>query len=212
MPGLFRSLVPAFALVLAATFTPPAPARAAVPAASTSSAVETYVIDPVHSKAQFDISHLLVSTVTGKFPKFEGTIRLDPVNLTNSSVEVTIDATSITTDNERRDKDLRSPNFFDVEKYPTITFTSTSVEDLGGGNLRVGGQLTIHGKTEHEVIAVTGWATGPGAKPGVRLAGFRKGTLTIKRSTFGMNYLMGVAGDEVDITLAVEASRVQPAQ
>lgn len=207
MLGSFRSLLPALAMAFACAF----PAALSAQAAATAAAVETYIIDPVHSRAQFDISHLMVSTVTGKFPKLDGTIRLDPGDIAKSSVEVTIDAASVTTDNARRDNDLRSPNFFDVAKYPTITFKSTSVKDLGGGALKVGGMLTIHGKTEPVEIAVTGWRTGPGAKPGVMLAGFRKGTLTIKRSAFGMNYLMAVAGDEVDITLSVEAAKVLPA-
>jgi polyisoprenoid-binding protein YceI len=217
MPVPIRPLRSAYALVLAALLPAGLAIRAAAPAATPAAearpaaAVETYVIDPVHSKAQFDISHLLVSSVSGRFTRFKGTILLDKANLAASSVEVTIDAASVNTDMDMRDKDLRGANFFDVARFPTITFRSTAVEDLGGGNLKVAGQLTIHGKTEPVVIAVSGWRTGSGAKPGVMLAGFRKGTLTIKRSTFGMDYLLGVAGDEVDITLSVEAARTQPA-
>jgi polyisoprenoid-binding protein YceI len=201
MSGLRRSLPLTLALALPALVA--GPVRAA--------ALETYTIDPVHSKAQFDISHLVVSTVSGKFTQFQGTIHLDPANLADSSVEVTIDAASVDTGNGMRDKDLRSANFFDVAKYPTITFKSTSVQDLGGGTLQVGGLLTIHGATRPVVIAVSRWATGPGMKPGTTVAGFRKGTVTIKRSSFGMTYLSAVVGDDVDITLSVEADRTQAA-
>lgn len=209
MPGPFRPWIPVLALALLAA--PGLPVRAAAATAS-AAALETYVLDPAHSKAQFDISHLVVSTVTGTFPKLEGTIKLDSANLANSSVEVSIDAASVNTGNDSRDADLRSPRFFDVAKYPTITFKSTSVKDLGGGNLEVGGQLTIHGHTEPVVIAVSRWGTGPGAKPGDKVAGFRKGTVTIKRSTFGIAIMPAIVGDEVEITLSVEAHQVKAAQ
>ena len=86
------------------------------------------------------------------------------------------------------------------------------MKDLGGGALSVAGTLTIHGETKPVVIAVTGWSTGPGMKPGSKAAGFRKGTLTLKRSEYGMSHLIGPIGDEVDINLSVEANKVQPAQ
>jgi len=174
--------------------------------------VEDYVINPVNSSAQFGIAHLLISTVTGKFDQFKGTIRLDPANLAKSSVEVAIDVSSLNTGNATRDKDLVSPNYFDAAKYPNITFKSTQVTDLGGGALSVAGTLTIHGETKPVVIAVSGWGTGPGMKPGSKVAGFRKGTLTLKRSEYGITHLMGPIGDEVEITLSVEANMVQPAQ
>jgi len=200
--SLFR-LIPAMTLALALGL----PGRAATQAA----APESYVIDPVHSGARFEIAHLLVSTVSGQFTKFQGTLSLVPSNLAKSSVEVVIDAASITTGTEARDKDLRSERFFDVAKYPTITFRSTSVKEVGPGRLEVGGTLTIHGVAKPVVIAVTGWATGPGSKPGSLQAGFRKGTLTLKRSDYGITTLMGPVGDEVDISLSVEANKVQPA-
>ncbi|MGA2079018.1 MAG: YceI family protein [Holophaga sp.] len=193
--------------LLAAQAPATTPATAAAPAA-----VEDYVIDPVHTTAQFNVAHMLISTVTGKFDQVKGTIHLDPANLARSSVEVTIDVSSVNTGNATRDKDLVSPNYFDAAKYPNITFKSTEVKDLGGGALSVAGTLTIHGETKPVVIAVTGWSTGPGMKPGSKAAGFRKGTLTLKRSEYGMSHLIGPIGDEVDINLSVEANKVQPAQ
>ena len=172
--------------------------------------VDTYAIDPVHSIAGFDIAHLVVSTVHGQFTRFQGTLKLDPADITRSSVQVVIDASSITTGNEARDKHLRSDTFFDVAKYPTITFTSTSVAQTGPGSLQVGGTLNIHGVARPVVIAVTGFGTGPGAKPGTFLAGFRKGTLQLNRSDYGMGAMVGPVGNEVDITLSMEADKTQP--
>jgi polyisoprenoid-binding protein YceI len=175
-------------------------------------AVDTYAIDPVHSGARFEITHLLISTVSGQFTKFQGTVSLDTADISKSSVEVVIDAASITTGSDARDKDLRSERFFDVAKYPTLTFKSSSVTQTGPGSLQVGGTLTIHGVSRPVVIAVTGWGTGPGAQPGVALAGFRKGTVQLKRSDYGIKTMMGPIGDEVDITLSLEAKKVPPAQ
>jgi polyisoprenoid-binding protein YceI len=184
---------------------------AQAPAPALAPGVQDYTIDPVHSRAQFDITHLLISTVSGKFTKFQGTIHLDPASMAKSSVEVTIDASSIDTGSAMRDKDLVSQNFFDTAKYPSITFKSTEVKDLGAGALSVAGTLTMHGETKPVVIAVSGWGTGPGMKPNTTVAGFRKGSLTLKRSDYGITRLMGPVGDEVEITLSVEANQVQPA-
>jgi len=174
-------------------------------------AADTYAIDPVHSSAKFEIAHLKISTVSGQFTKFQGTLTLDNADISKSSVDVVIDAASITTGWEARDKDLRSERFFDVDKYPTLTFKSTSVTRTGPDGLKVGGTLTLHGVARPVVIAVTGWGTGPGAQPGVALAGFRKGTVQLKRSDFGMKTMIGPIGDDVDITLSLEAKKVPPA-
>ncbi|MDR3671640.1 MAG: YceI family protein [Holophaga sp.] len=175
-------------------------------------AVDTYVIDSVHSGAKFEIAHLVVSTVSGQFTRFQGNLYLNTADITKSRVEVVIDAASVTTNNDARDKHLRSDSFFDVAKYPTITFKSSSVAQAGPGSLQVGGTLTMHGVARPVVIAVTGWGTAPGAKPGTFIAGFRKGTLQLKRSEFGMTTMVGPVGNDVDITLSVEANKVQPAQ
>ncbi len=197
--GICSRYFPATVLALSLPVLASVPLRAAT---------ETYVIDPDHSRAQFEITHLLFSTVTGKFAKLQGTLMVDLSDLSKSSADVVIDAASITTDVEMRDKDLRSPRFFDVAKYPTITFKSTSVTATGTDTLQVAGNLTMHGVTKQVVIAVTGWASGTGSK-GTPAAGFRRGTLTLKRSDYGITTLNGPVGDEVNITLSVEANKKQ---
>src|ERR1700753_3726772 len=101
---------------------------------------QTWYLDPPHSSAQFSVKHMGISTVRGAFTKVTGTVE-DAADVTKSSVNVTIDAASIDTRVEMRDKDLRGENFFDVAKYPTITFKSTKVESAGAGKLKVTGDL-----------------------------------------------------------------------
>jgi polyisoprenoid-binding protein YceI len=225
--GSNSRLLPILALALAlpgssATFAAPPTTMAAAPT------VETYEIDPAHSSVRFEISHLMFSTVPGGFTEFKGSLTLNPADVTRSRVEVVIKATSIntgTTPNDfdkdgktkamspaARDNHLRSADFFDVANFPTITFTSTNVTETAPGNLQVSGTLNMHGVTKPVVIAVTGWGTGQGMKPGSFQAGFRKGTLKLKRSDFGITKMVGPIGDEVEITLSVEANKkVQPA-
>jgi len=116
-------------------------------------ATSSWQIDPNHSAAQFAVRHLAISTVRGAFTKVSGTVQLDDKDITKSSVDVTIDTASVDTRVEARDKDLRSDHFFDVEKYPTITFKSTKVEQWkpqAEGNR----DLTIHGVTKQAVLEV----------------------------------------------------------
>lgn len=197
--GSTRSFLPALALALAlpalVTAQTPQPAGPA-----------TYTIDPVHSAVAFKIKHLLVSNVSGRFTKFQGTIKMDPANLASSSVDVTIDAASVTTEEDARDKHLRTDTFFDVAKFPTITFKSTRVTPGGNGQLAVTGQFTMHGVTKTITLPVTGWATGPGMKPGTVVAG-GEAVLTLKRSDYGMDKMIGPVGDDVQITLDVEADK-----
>jgi polyisoprenoid-binding protein YceI len=129
-----------FAIVFAITL------LASLPALAQTS---TWEIDPAHSTAQFTVRHLGISNVTGSFTKVTGSIVLNEKDITQSQVSVTIDVNSVDTRVEMRDKDLRSPNFFDVEKYPTIEFKSKRIAS-NGGKLRLIGDLTIHGTT-HEV-------------------------------------------------------------
>src|ERR1700675_3242406 len=114
-------------------------------------ATSTWQIDPNHSSAQFAVRHLAISTVRGAFTKVSGAVQLDDTDITKSVVEVTIDAASVDTRVADRDKDLRSDHFFDVAKYPTITFKSKKVEQAGAGKLKVTGDLTIHGTTKEVV-------------------------------------------------------------
>src|ERR1700689_1296709 len=116
---------------------------------------ETWYLDPPHSAAQFSVRHMGISTVRGTFTKVNGVV-VDSPDLSKASVNVTIDANSIDTRVEMRDKDLRSDHFFDVAKYPTITFASKRVESAGAGKLKVTGDLTMHGVTKEVVLDVDG--------------------------------------------------------
>ena len=127
------------------------PARA--PAADT---LTTWEIDSGHSAVEFGVRHLSVSTVKGQFGKISGELVLDEANLSKSSVTATIDPATIDTREPKRDAHLKSPDFFDVAKYPTVTFKSTKIKDAGKGKLEVTGQLTIRGVTRPVTLTVEG--------------------------------------------------------
>ena len=180
---------------------------AALFAVSASAQVETWQIDPNHSASQFAVRHFGISTVRGAFTKTTGTVQYDPSDPTKTVIDVTIDANSLDTRVEARDKDLRSPNFFDVEKYPTITFKSKKVESAGKGKLKVTGDLTIHGVTKDVVLDVDG-PNGPMKNPrGDRMGA--SATTQISRKDFGVNGSPGGVADDVQITIDVEM--VKPA-
>jgi polyisoprenoid-binding protein YceI len=187
-----------YATALAATLSLPA-------AATTSS----WQIDPNHSSAQFAVRHLGLSTVRGAFTKVNGTIQFDDKDITKSSVDVTIDAASVDTRVEGRDKDLRSDHFFEVEKYPTLTFKSTKVEQVEVGKLKVTGDLTIHGVTKQVVLDVEG-PTAAVKDPWGNQRAAASATTKINRQDFGVKWNAKmdnggwVVGDDVAITIDVE--------
>ena len=163
---------------------------------------ETWYLDPPHSSAQFAVRHLGISTVRGAFTKIGGVV-VDSPDLSKASVNVTIDAGSIDTRVQRRDDDLRSDHFFDVAKYPTITFQSKRVESAGTGKLKVTGDLTMHGVTKEVVLDVDG-PTPPMKDPrGTSHRGL-SATTTLSRADFGINFDAGMVGDQVAIQLDVE--------
>jgi polyisoprenoid-binding protein YceI len=178
-------------------------ALAALPAL----AQDVYKIDPVHSEVSFKVGHLLAKT-SGRFTKFGGTIKVDTADISKSSVEVTIEAASISTDNEARDKHLKSAEFFDVEKYPTITFKSTSVKEVAKGKLEVTGDFTMHGVTKRLTFPITNAGTQAGMQPGSVVAGFIDGALSLNRNEFGIKTFPGVIGETVAVSLNVEAGKV----
>jgi polyisoprenoid-binding protein YceI len=138
-----------FALAVAA-------AILAAPALSLAQTTSTWKVDDAHTHSSFTIRHMVISNVRGEFGKTSGTLTLDEKDLTKSSVEATIDVASIDTRVADRDAHLRSPDFFDAAKYPTITFKSTRVEKAGEGKLKVTGDLTMRGVTKPVVLEVTG--------------------------------------------------------
>ena len=172
-------------------------------------ATSTWQIDPQHSSAQFAVRHLGLSTVRGAFSKLSGTMVRDDQDITNSSVEVTIDVNTVDTREPDRDKDLRSERFFDVAHFPTMTFKSKKVEQVAPGKLRVTGDLTIRGTTREVTLDVDG-PTAPVKDPwgNQRLAA--TATTKINRQDYGVKWNARldnggvVVGDEVNITLDVE--------
>jgi len=169
----------------------------------------TWQIDPNHSAAQFSVRHMMISTVRGQFQKMTGTAEFDPANPAKSGIDVTIDAASVDTRQEMRDKDLKSPNFFDVEKYPTLTFKSKRVVAAGPGKLKLIGDLTIHGTTKEVTFDVDGPTAPIKDQRGTQHVG-ASATTTISRKDFGMLYNKALetggvlVGDEVNLTIDVE--------
>jgi polyisoprenoid-binding protein YceI len=171
-------------------------------------AQQSWQIDPVHTNAQFAVKHMGISTVRGSFTKTTGTVQYDPSDPSKMAIDVTIDATSIDTRNDRRDNDLRSDHFFDVTKYPTLTFKSKSAQAAGTGKLKVTGDLTIHGVTKQIVLDVDGPSSPLKDGRGNTHMGASASTV-IHRSDFGMTGMQAVVGDEITINIDVEV--LQPA-
>ena len=181
--------------------------------AATAGAADTYTFDKVHSDVGFQIRHL-VSKVRGRFTDYEGTILVDKAKPEASSVELKIKAASIDTGNENRDKDLRSPNFFEVEKYPDITFKSTKITSKGGDRYDVAGTLTMHGVSKEVTLPVAFLGFVSAGRMGDR-AGFET-SITLNRKDYGIvwNRPLDVGGtilgDDVLISINVEANKKQP--
>jgi polyisoprenoid-binding protein YceI len=176
--------------------------------AATSAAAE-WNVDPMHSQAGFAVKHMMVSTVHGSFNGLKGKVIYDPAHPNASKADLTIDATTLDTRNDMRDKDLKSENFFDVAKFPTITFVSTKAEPAGEGKLKVTGDMTIHGVTKE----VTWLVDGPGGTvkdPKGNLHTGATAATTINRKDFGLTWNKTLDGggvmvsDAVDLTVEVE--------
>lgn len=179
-------------------------------------AAEVWEIDPAHTSAQFAIRHLMISTVRGDFGKVSGTAHVDTQDITKSSVEATIEAASINTRNEKRDAHLRNADFLDVEKYPTITFTSKRVEKLSDTRYKVIGDLTLRGVTREVVLDVQGSPV-PIKDPRGNLRVGGQATTTINRADFGITYNSPletggvVIGEEVAVTIDIEMVKKEAA-
>ena len=176
-------------------------------------AADTYAVDPSHSNIGFSIRHFF-SKIPGHFKQYEGTIVYDTQDLSKSSVNVSIDTASIDTGVDKRDEDLRSPNFFDAAKYPKITFVSTKVTAAGTGKAKIEGTLTIRGVSKPVTLDVDLLGAGPDAWGGFR-AGFEART-KINRQDYGVSWNKVVEGggsvlsDEVEIILNVEGVKQAP--
>ena len=179
-----------------------------------SSHAATWQIDPDHSSFQFKVRHLTVSNVKGDFTKASGVVTIDDKDISNLKVELTVEAASVNTDHAKRDEHLRGPDFFDVAKYPTITFVSKKVTKVGPDKLKVIGDLTIHGVTREVAVDVEG----PTSEVKDPSGNFRRGataTTKINRKDFGLTWNRVletggvVVGEDVNISVEIELVRKQ---
>ena len=180
-------------------------AQAAAPAAT---GAETFTLDGAHSQVGFKVRHF-VSKVYGRFGEYEGAVNIDRARPEASSVELTIKTASINTDNQRRDDHLRSPDFFDAAKYPTITFKSSKVVSKGNNVYDVTGAFTLHGVTKEITIPVTALGFSKDGRGGEK-AGF-EATTTINRKDYGIVWNQTLdsgtmLGDDVEVNLNFEAN------
>jgi polyisoprenoid-binding protein YceI len=193
-----KSWISKTALVIAVAIALPALANA-----------DTWHIDPAHTNVEFTVRHMMISNIKGQFQKTSGTITVDGNDPASAKIDATIDASSIDTRVEKRDAHLKSPDFLDVAKYPTITFKSTKVEADGPNKWKVTGDLTLHGVTKPVVLEVE--SSGPPIKVMGNTRAGASATTKIKRSDFGLTWNKvlesgGVmVGDEVAISIDVEA-------
>lgn len=170
-----------------------------------------YTIDSAHSAASFGVRHMMVSTVPGTFSKVTGKITYDPKNLAASKVQATVDVSTISTREPKRDAHLKSADFFDAAKFPSLAFRSTKWTQEGG-KLKIAGELTIHGVTKPVILDVTGPTPEVKGAGGGMMIG-ASATTKISRKEFGLtwNKLMetggAVVGDEVTVQLDIEAAR-----
>lgn len=169
----------------------------------------TWTIDPDHSSIGFKVKHLMVANVKGSFDKHTGVVEIDDKDITKSRVEVSIDTASINTNVAKRDEHLRSADFFDVAKYPKMTFVSKKVAKAGKDKLKVTGDLTLHGVTKQVVLDVEPLSK-ESKDPWGNIRRGTTATTTIDRKDFGLTWNKGLetggvlVGDEVTITLEIE--------
>lgn len=169
----------------------------------------TWKIDPVHSVAEFRVKHMMISNVRGQFTGVTGSLNYDPANLEKSSVEASVDVATVNTHDPQRDTHLKSPDFFDAEKFPVLTFRSSHVTRRANGTLVVAGPLTIHGATREVEFAVEG-PTPPTKDPWGNTRIGVSATTKIDRRDFGLTFNAALetggvlVGEEVSITLELE--------
>lgn len=179
-------------------------AMLALSALSSAMAADTYKIEGVHTSVLFKAKHMNISWVWGRFNAVEGSVVFDEANPAGSSVEATVKADSVDTGEPKRDAHLKKPDFFDSTQFPTITFKSKSVEKgKDADTFDVTADFTLHGVTKP--VKVTFTKTGQAADPkGNAHIGF-EGAFTIKRTDYGMNFMVGPVSDEIPITLDIDA-------
>ncbi len=175
-------------------------------AAAAHAQTSTWKIDPSHSGVQFEIRHLGVSNVRGSFSKINGTVHLDDKDVTKSNVEAMIDATTVNTNEEKRDAHLKSPEFFNVAKYPELTFKSTSLVKVDG-KLQMTGDLTLAGVTKPVTLMLDGPAAAQSAN-GKTVSGFSaSGMIHRPDFNFGSKYGSPLLGEDVKFTIDIEMDK-----
>src|SRR3954452_3789126 len=176
----------------------------------------TYKIDPAHSSASFVVRHMMITNVRGGFSGVEGTIEFDPQNPTDARVEAVINTAKINTLDENRDAHLKSADFLDAERFPTMTFKSRKVQAAGDGEWKVTGDLTIHGVTKEVVLNVEG-PSAEGKDPFGNIRIGASATTKIKRSEFGLSWNAALetggilVGDDLKIELEISEIRAEAA-
>jgi polyisoprenoid-binding protein YceI len=188
------AVVPVLALSLAAAR--PEDKKAVDPSGS-------YAVDPVHSTVIFKCKHLDTSWAFGRFDTIAGTVKFDAAKPENSTVDITIQTESVNTNDAKRDGHLKSPDFFDAKQFPTATFKSKSVAKKGDKSFAITGDLSLHGVTKSVTIDMEHTGTSDDARMGKKIGFF--GTVTLKRGDYGMKYGQGMLGEDVQVTLSVEA-------
>ena len=185
----------------------------AVATAATTARAQTYKVDPAHSAADFTIRHMAITNVHGHFGNLTGTINFDPSDVTKSSVEATVDVTTVDTGVPQRDAHLKSPDFFEAAKYPTMTFKSSSIAKTGDG-YDVSGDLTLHGTTKPVVLHMDAPGKEETAMDGKTLLRGFSATATLHRQDFGLTWKGpatktgdAVLGDDVKVELEIEAKK-----
>ena len=177
--------------------------------AAPQTAAATWNIDPVHTVAEFKVKHMMISNVKGQFTKVAGAMTLDEADVTKSRIEASIEAGSVNTRDAQRDAHLKSADFLDVEKFPTLSFKSRRATRTGDGELAVTGVLTIHGVTHDVVFAVEG-PTPPAKDPWGNTRVGLSATTKINRKDYGLTWNTALetggilVGDDVTVTLDVQ--------
>jgi polyisoprenoid-binding protein YceI len=172
----------------------------------------TWTLDPPHSNVQFSVRHMMLSNVRGEFTKVSGTVEGDPGAPAAATISATIDAASINTREPKRDEHLKSADFLDVAKFPTITFKSKRIEPAGSGKFKVTGDLTLHGVTKEVVLDVSD-LTPPVKDPMGKTRAGATASTKIDRKDFGINWSKAmdngglVVGNDIAITIDVEATQ-----
>ena len=162
---------------------------------------DTFKVDPIHSSLVFSAKHFGVTDFYGAFKEVNGTVTFDTADPSKSSVELSVPVASLDTRNEKRDQHLKSPDFFNAQQFPMLTFKSTKIEG-SGDNYKVTGDLTIHGVTKSVTIDFKKGGEGKGGKGEIRGGGETR--FAIKRSDYDMKFMVGPVGDDVNIIVSLE--------